>query len=314
MPEHEIVAKADKDELERKILILRDRVARWTEDENLMTRSIPDLYFFRREAPSEPETVMYETSICVLAQGAKRVHPGDGSFEYDPHHFLAASIDIPTVVEVFKASPEEPCLGVVLTIDRSDVSQLMLESQLPAPSSRKPTLGISAGVMTVELLDAFCRLVGLLDSPEDVPVLAPVVKREILYRLLMSEQGARLRQIATAGSQSHQISQAIEWLKANYTQPLKVETLASQVNMSTSTFHHHFRALTARSPLQFQKWLRLNEARRLMLVDHLDASTAAFRVGYESASQFSREYSRLFGKSPVKDISSLRARYTPTSA
>ena len=156
------------------------------------------------------------------------------------------------------------------------------------------------------LLIAFQRLIDLLAEPKDIPILAPIIQREILYRLLVGDQGARLRQIASAGSQSHQIAQAIDWLKRHYTLPLRIEDLAAHVHMSPSTFHHHFRALTAMSPLQYQKWLRLNEARRLMLMERLDAATAAFQVGYESPSQFSREYRRMFGAPPLRDITSLR--------
>jgi AraC-like DNA-binding protein len=149
-------------------------------------------------------------------------------------------------------------------------------------------------------------LIDLLEEPKDIPILAPIIKREIFYRLLVGDQGFRLRQMASTGSQSHQIARAIDWLKGNFMEPFRIDDLAMQVNMSTSTFHHHFRALTAMSPLQYQKWLRLNEARRLMLADRLDATTAAFQVGYESPSQFSREYSRLFGDSPLRDITNLR--------
>lgn len=292
--------------LEQRLGFLKKLVARWTEEGDSPDNVVPGLFFFRREAPSEPETVMYQPSICILAQGAKRVYSGTGSFVYDSHRFLAASVDIPTVVEVISASPQRPCLGIVLTIDRQEVSQLMLDGKLPSPRAQQTGLGIAASEITPHLLDAVFRLVSLLDEPRDIPVLAPVIRREILYRLLVGDQGLRLRQIATAGSRSHQISQAIDWLKENFVQPLKVDDLAARVNMSTSTFHHHFRALTARSPLQYQKWLRLNEARRLMLVERADAATASFEVGYESPSQFSREYSRLFGASPTRDVTNLR--------
>ena len=285
---------------------LRELVARWTDTRSLTATEIAGLYLFRREGPSGSETVMYEPSICFLAQGAKRVYHGTGSFVYDSGRFLVASVDIPTVVEVISASPEKPCLGIVIDIDRREVSQLMLDGSLPLPDAQPPGLGISAGEVTPQLLDAVRRLVSLLDDTRDIPILAPIIKREILYRLLISDQGGRLRQIAKAGSRSQQISQAIDWLKENFARPLKVDDLAAQVNMSTSTFHHHFRALTARSPLQYQKWLRLNEARRLMLVNRLDASTASFEVGYESPSQFSREYSRQFGNSPARDVALLR--------
>ena len=165
---------------------------------------------------------------------------------------------------------------------------------------------MATGDVTLPLLTAFQRLIDLLDEPRDIPILAPNIQREIFYRLLVGDQGARLRQMASAGSQSNQIGRAIYWLKSNFTQTLRIDDLATQVNMSTSTFHHHFRAVTAMSPLQYQKWLRLNEARRLMLTENQDAAAAAFQVGYESPSQFNREYSRLFGKSPLRDITNLR--------
>ncbi len=152
----------------------------------------------------------------------------------------------------------------------------------------------------------FQRLIDLLDEPRDIPILAPIIQREIFYRLLVGDQGTRLRQMASVGSQSQQIARAIDWLKGNFSQPLRIDDLATQVNMSTSTFHHHFRTLTAMSPLQYQKWLRLTEARRLMLTENHDAATAAYQVGYESPSQFSREYGRLFGDSPLRDIMNLR--------
>jgi AraC-like DNA-binding protein len=249
---------------------------------------------------------MYEPCICFLAQGAKRVYPGDQSFEYDSSRFLVAAVDIPTVVQVIDASPDKPCLGVVLAIDRREVSHLLAEGNLPPRRPKPFGLGITAGRVTTKLLDAVCRLVDLYNEPDDIPVLAPPLKREILYRLLKSEKGESLWQIATTGSQSHQISQAISWLKEHYDQPLRIDDLAERVNMSSSTFYHHFKALTARSPLQYQKLLRLNEARRLMLVEHLDSSHAAFEVGYESPSQFCREYGRQFGNSPARDIARLR--------
>ena len=165
---------------------------------------------------------------------------------------------------------------------------------------------MATGEVTLPMLSTFQRLIELLDEPKDIPILAPIIQREIFYRLLVGDQGMRLRQTASAGSQSQQIARAIDWLKSNFTQPLRIEDLASQVNMSTSTFHHHFREVTAMSPLQYQKWLRLNEARRLLLAENQDATTAAFQVGYESPSQFSREYSRMFGAPPLRDITNLR--------
>jgi transcriptional regulator GlxA family with amidase domain len=186
------------------------------------------------------------------------------------------------------------------------MSQLMVDSNLPPPRPQQSSRGMATGEITLPLLTAFQRLIDLLDEPKDIPILAPIIQREILYRLLVGDQGARLRQMASAGSQSQQIARAIYWLKSNFTQSLRIDDLATQVNMSTSTFHHHFRAVTAMSPLQYQKWLRLNEARRLMLTENQDAATVAFQVGYESPSQFSREYRRLFGEPPLRDITNLR--------
>jgi AraC-like DNA-binding protein len=182
----------------------------------------------------------------------------------------------------------------------------MVESNLPPPRTQQSSRGMAIGEVTLPLLTAFQRLIDLLDEPKDISILAPIIQREIMYRLLVGDQGVRLRQIASAGSQSHQIARAIDWLKSNFMRPLRIDDLAAHVHMSTSSFHHHFRALTAMSPLQYQKWLRLNEARRLMLTEHLHAAIAAFRVGYESPSQFSREYRRLFGEPPLRDIIKLR--------
>jgi AraC-like DNA-binding protein len=250
--------------------------------------------------------VLYEPRICVIAQGAKRVMLGDDTYVYDAHHYLITSVHLPTVVQIIEASAEKPYLGLVLNLDQRELSQLMVDSHLPPPRSQQSDRGMATGEMTVPLLAAFQRLIDLLDEPQDIPILAPNIQREIFYRLLVGDQGTRLRQIASVGSQSHQVARAIDWLKNNYTQQLRIDDLAKRVNMSVSTFHHHFRTLTAMSPLQYQKWLRLNEARRLMLAEPLDATTAAFQVGYESTSQFSREYSRLFGAPPLRDISSLR--------
>jgi AraC-like DNA-binding protein len=257
---------------------------------------------------------MYEPSICVIAQGAKRVLLGDDTYVYDAHHFLITSVHLPTVVQIIKANREKPCLGLRLNLDRHEMSQLMVDSHLPPPRAQQSSRGMATGEVTLPLLSAFQRLIDLLAEPEDIPILAPTIQREIIYRLLVGDQGARLRQIASAGSQSHQIAQAIEWLKRHYTRPLRIDDLAAQVHMSPSTFHYHFQALTAMSPLQYQKWLRLNEARRLMLTERLDATTVALQVGYASPSQFSREYRRVFGAPPLRDITSLRQLATSERA
>jgi AraC-like DNA-binding protein len=281
-------------------------IAQWTDRGDQLVTAIPGLSLFQRDEPTQPESRMYEPRICLIAQGAKRVLLGDDTYVYGERHFLITSVNLPTVVQIIKASREKPCLGLILKLDQREISQLMVDSNLPLSRPQQSSRGMATGEVTLPLLTAFQRLVDLLAEPKDIPILAPIIQREIFYRLLVGDQGARLRQIASAGSQSQQIARAIDWLKDNFTRPLRIDDLATQVNMSTSTFHHHFRTLTAMSPLQYQKWLRLNEARRLMLIENQDAATVAFQVGYESPSQFSREYGRLFGAPPLRDITSLR--------
>ncbi|HBA87132.1 MAG TPA: AraC family transcriptional regulator [Geobacter sp.] len=296
----------DSNSMEVALTALAKSIARCTEDGELFTTPIPALSLFRRDRPTEPFSGMYEPSICLIAQGSKRVLLGDDTYVYDAHNYLITSVHLPTIVEILEASPQKPYLGLRLKLDLREISQLMVDSNLPQPRAQQSSRGMATGEVTLPLLNAFQRLIELLADEKDIPILAPVIEREIIYRLLVGDQGARLRQIASAGSQSQQIARAIDWLKSNYAQPLHIEDLAEQARMSSSTFHHHFRSMTALSPLQFQKQLRLNEARRLMLTERLDAATAAFNVGYESPSQFSREYNRLFGAPPLRDISHLR--------
>jgi AraC-like DNA-binding protein len=296
----------EKTSMEGALEALGKSIARWTDKGGLLGTAISALSLARRDAPTEPTSYMYEPSLCVIAQGAKRVLLGDDTYVLDVHHFLITSVDLPTVVQIIRASRETPYLGLTLKLDRREMAQLLADSHLPPPHAQQSSRGMAIGEVTSPLLVACHRLIDLLAEPQDIPILAPIIQREILYRLLVGDQGARLRQIASAGSQSHRIAQAIDWLKRHYTLPLRIDDLAAHVHMSPSAFHHHFRALTAMSPLQYQKWLRLNEARRLMLTERLEAATAAFQVGYESPSQFSREYRRVFGAPPVRDITSLR--------
>jgi AraC-like DNA-binding protein len=297
-----------KDEVMKSALDeLRKRIARLTEQGELQTTAVPGLSLFRRDEPTEPISAIYDPSICVVAQGAKRVILGDDdSYVYDARHYLITSVHLPTVVQIIDASHEKPYLGLMLRLDMREISQMMVDSNLPAPRVQQSRRGMATGEVTLPLLNAFQRLVDLLADEKDIPILAPTIQREIIYRLLIGDQGARLRQIASTGSQSQQIAGVIEWLKGNFAKPLRVDDLSAKAGMSASTFHHHFRSITALSPLQYLKQLRLQEARRLMLTDHLDAASAAFQVGYESPSQFSREYSRLFGAPPLRDITNLR--------
>lgn len=231
---------------------------------------------------------------------------GEESFIYDANHFLISSVDLPIIANIIEASEEQPYLGLIMELDLTEISQLIVDSELAFTQAKEAQKGIAVGELSESLLDAFVRLAELLDEGQNIKILAPIIKREIFYRLLMSEQGTRLHQIVTAGSHSHQIAKAIDWLKNNFVKPLSVGDLASFTGMSKSSFYTHFRSMTSMTPLQFQKKLRLSEARRLMLTENLDAMAATFKVGYESPSQFSREYNRLFGAPPSKDIKSLR--------
>ncbi len=281
-------------------------IARWTINCEEFKTPIPGLFFYHHDTPTEPRLGLHEPSICLIAQGAKKVHLENDTFVYDTNNCLLASVHLPTTYQVISASPDEPYLGLLLKFDMRELSQLMIDSSLPAPRTQQTDRCMATGEVTLPLLIAFQRLVALLDDPQDIPILAPMLHREILYRLLVGEQGAKLRQIASGGSRSHQVARAIDWLKVNFSQKLRIEELAEMANMSASSFHNHFRAMTSLSPLQYQKHLRLQEARRLMMAEDLDATRAAFHVGYESSSQFSREYSRLFGAPPLRDVAKLR--------
>ncbi|WP_407547153.1 AraC family transcriptional regulator [Vibrio parahaemolyticus] len=281
-------------------------IDRWTGNANQYDTPISGLRFSRWTTPTPPTSYTHNPSICLIAQGRKRVLLGEESFIYDANHFLISSVDLPIIANIIEASEELPYLGLIMELDLTEISQLIVDSELAFTQSKEAQKGIAVGELSESLLDAFVRLAELLDEGQNIKILAPIIKREIFYRLLMSEQGTRLHQIVTAGSHSHQIAKAIDWLKNNFVKPLSVGDLASYTGMSKSSFYTHFRSMTSMTPLQFQKKLRLSEARRLMLTENLDAMAATFKVGYESPSQFSREYSRLFGAPPSKDIKLLR--------
>lgn len=283
-------------------------IAKWVGEKEDCSTSIPNLSFFQRKAPTQPNLCLVEPCVVLVSQGAKQLLVGDHAHVYDAERFLIASLDLPASSQVLEASADKPCLGLTLKLDLRVMAELIAQGHLPPPRDRVADGSTAIGTITPALLDPIGRLLALLNEPCAIEVLAPLIEREIHFRLLMSDQAARLWQIASVGSQGHRIGRAIDWLKANYALPLRIEELAAYVQMSSSTLHHHFRQLTAMSPLQYQKWLRLNEARRLMLNERLDAASAAFLVGYESPSQFSREYSRLFGTAPKRDIEGLRHR------
>ncbi|MBE4467883.1 AraC family transcriptional regulator N-terminal domain-containing protein [Vibrio parahaemolyticus] len=281
-------------------------IVRWTGNANQYDTPISGLRFSRWTTPTPPTSYTHNPSICLIAQGRKRVLLGEESFIYDANHFLISSVDLPIIANIIEASEEQPYLGLIMELDLTEIYQLIVDSELAFTQAKEAQKGIAVGELSESLLDAFVRLAELLDEGQNIKILAPIIKREIFYRLLMSEQGTRLHQIVTTGSHSHQIAKAIDWLKNNFVKPLSVGDLASYTGMSKSSFYTHFRSMTSMTPLQFQKKLRLSEARRLMLTENLDAMAATFKVGYESPSQFSREYSRLFGAPPSKDIKSLR--------
>ncbi len=285
---------------------LKERIARWTGGSESYASPATGLSLFQLNCPTDPKTVVSEPSLCLIAQGSKRLLVGDESYVYNTDRYLLTSVHLPTVVCVAEASPEKPYFGIRIRLDQQQLSQLMADSQLPPPRNQQPSRGIATAAVAPPLLSAVLRLVELLDDERDIPILAPTIQKEIIYRLLVGELGTRLRQIATVGSLTNEVSRAIDWIKENYHNTLDVDDLASRARMSRSTFYQHFRSVTAMSPLQYQKLIRLQEARRLMLTEHLDAASAGHRVGYGSPSQFSREYSREFGASPLRDVAGLR--------
>jgi len=289
---------------------LARKIAAHVHTEGPVDTAVPGLILSRRTAPSEFLCTTYEPELVVFAQGEKRITVGGTTHLCDGSNFLLTSVDLPVESQIIKASKSEPYLAMVLKLEMPMVREILSQDEFlqPEPSSR--TLGMAVGKTPIELLSACCRLLDLLDAPQDIPFLGSLMQREILYRLLRSPLGRHLRAIATLGEQSNRTAKAVAWLKANYEKPLRVEELASVAQMGISTFHHHFRSLTAMSPLQYQKRLRLHVARVRMLTGGMDAASAAFEVGYESASQFNREYSRFFGQPPMRDIKARRLSST----
>jgi AraC-like DNA-binding protein len=268
--------------------------------------AIGGMHLYRRSSPTTCTSAAYEPRLIVFVQGQKQINMGKITHVCDSSNFLLTSVDMPVLSQVTRACEREPMLGMMVDLDMPLVREILSQQEFHLREEAVDARAMAVGISSLELLSACIRLVDLLDSPEDIPFLASLTQREIIYRLLRSPQGKHLRAIATLGEQSHRTSKVVEWLRANYTKPLKVEELASMARMGVSTLHHQFRSLTAMSPLQYQKQLRLHVARERMLKEGLDAASAAFEVGYESASQFNREYSRFFGQPPMRSIKALR--------
>lgn len=271
------------------------------------TRDVqPGLGITRFSRPTELHHGFFEPSLCVIAQGAKTLTLGDEVFRYDAANYMIATVGVPMTAQVVEASPQRPYLGVRLVLDPAVVSSVMVEAGIVQTRGDSDVKAVNVSTLDAELLDAMLRLVRLVDRPSEYRVLSSLILREIAYRLLIGAQSTRLRHLATFGGQAHRMVRAVEKLRTNYDKPLRIESLAKELGMSLSGFHAHFKAVTNMSPLQYQKHIRLQEARRLMVSENLDAGEAGFRVGYEDQSHFSREYKRHFGEPPMRDIERLR--------
>jgi AraC-like DNA-binding protein len=268
--------------------------------------AVPGLTLFHRDRPSSCYRASYEPSLTIFVQGRKRVELGGAEYLCDDSSFLLSSIDVPVKSQIIEASSKTPLLTMLLKLDMPVVREVLSRDDIPEQGAAAERSGLAVGKTTLGLLDACSRLLDLLDTPDDIPYLSHLIQREILYRILRTPQAGRLRAIATSGDLSQRTTRAIAWLRENYAKPLHMEELAATARMGVSTLHHQFRALTSMSPLQYQKQLRLQTARERMLMDGMDATTAAYEVGYESISQFSREYSRFFGQPPIRDIKALK--------
>lgn len=279
--------------------MLAPLIERWCTVDGANETALPGLTFYRSAVPSEPVHCVYEPALCVVAKGAKHVVLGEEIHRYDPGQYLLVSVDLPVTGQVI----ETPYLGLKVDLAPTVIAEVMLAARQPVPTAGfEPGVGVSP--LPPALEEALARLLRLLDTPEDAPTLSPLVMREVVYHLLRGPQSAQLQRMV-APERGRGVMGAVRWLKENYTQPLRVEDLARQVHMSASGLHHHFKAVTAMSPLQYQKQLRLQEARRLLLAQAADAATVSFQVGYNSPSQFSREYARMFGAPPQRDVARL---------
>ncbi|MFP3919214.1 AraC family transcriptional regulator [Lysinibacillus telephonicus] len=270
--------------------------------------AIPGLRLVRSSQISEPVYSVYEPSLCVVAQGSKLVMLGEENYQYDTASYLTASVHLPITGQIIKASTENPYLCVNLSLDMTQIFEVV-QSSSQVISSESPGRGLVINIVNDSLIEVVLRLIRLLDTPQDIPILAASIKREIIYRVLQNDQNDSLKHFALVGSQAQRIAKVIGILNREFSQSLRVDELAREASMSLSSFYSHFKEVTGMSPIQYQKQLRLQEARRLLLTENLEAAEAAFQVGYESPSYFNREYSRMFGLPPMKDIKRLREMF-----
>jgi AraC-like DNA-binding protein len=291
-------ARANREELVERIstAVREDRVI----------ESMQEVFLRRSSAPTEPVPGVVGPTFCVIAQGSKEVVVGEDRYRYDPYHYLLATVELPVAGQVLEGTRKKPYLAVRLDLDPALVGSVMVEAGQLSTRGNTDMRAFHVSPLDAGLLDATVRLVRLLDTPEEARVLAPLVKREIVFRLLMGEQGGRLRHLVALGGYADRIGRAVERIRKNFDRPLRIDNLARELGMSTSGLHHQFKAVTAMTPLQFQKQLRLQEARRLMVGEDLDAANAGYRVGYDDAAHFNREYKRLFGQPPMRDVGRLR--------
>ena len=274
--------------------------------EDGVLEAIPGFFLARLSKPTESRAI-FNPAFCFVIQGSKRVFLGEEVFQYDPGNYLIYTVDLPLVFKVEEASVEKPYLGFSLNLEPGLVASVMMDAGIKSKKSDASVKAISVNAINPDLLDAVVRLLRLLETPNDLKVLAPLIIKEIVYRLLQEGQGTRLSHLTTSARENHSISKAIGHLRENYDQQLRIEDIAREIGMSISGFHHHFKSVTAMSPLQFQKQIRLQEARRLMLGENMDAANAGFCVGYEDPAYFSRDYKKLFGAPPQRDIARLRS-------
>ncbi|QKJ88376.1 AraC family transcriptional regulator [Paramixta manurensis] len=286
---------------------LAQRIGTLVGDNQQVVTSIAGLSLAHLYEPLPPMSWLYEPSISLIVQGAKRVALGESTYIYNESRFLLTAVNLPMMTEVLQASRQQPFTSLLLRFDLSLARQLIAELKLQGTVAHEQGPGLATGPATQDLLGAMARLVDLLDKPADIPHLGKLIQQEILYRILTGPTGALFCETVLSGTRSQRTAIAINWIRENFVAPLKMDELAKMAGMGVSTLHHHFRRMTAMSPLQYQKQLRLHEARRLLLSEDLDAATVAMRVGYESATQFNREYRRMFGVPPIRDREQLRS-------